>query len=80
MTDCLGKCMDDRHAQSNIDPAIAESITEKPHRTTEMQLGDTTFTIISVESDRARERLYDKVKRLILDSDTPVNAGASLST
>lgn len=40
----------------------------KPRRITEMQIGDTLFTVISVESDRARERLYDKVKRIILDS------------
>lgn len=40
----------------------------KPHRVTEMQVGDTLFTVVSVESDRARERLYDKVKRMILDS------------
>lgn len=42
----------------------------KPRRITEMQIGDTLFTVISVESDRARERLYDKVKRMILDSET----------
>ena len=41
----------------------------KPHRTSQMQLGDTLFTVISVESDRARERLYDKVKRMILNDD-----------
>lgn len=43
---------------------------ERPHRTTEMQIGDTMFTIVSVESDRARETLYDKVKRMILNSET----------
>lgn len=42
----------------------------KPRRITEMQVGDTVFTVISVESSRARERLYDKVKRLIMDSET----------
>ena len=41
----------------------------KPHRTSQMQLGDTLFTVISVESDRAREHLYDKVKRMILNDD-----------
>ena len=41
----------------------------KPHRTSQMQIGDTLFTVISVESDRARERLYDKVKRMILNDD-----------
>jgi len=41
----------------------------KPRRVTEIQIGDTIFTVVSVESDRARERLYDKVKRMILDSE-----------
>ena len=42
----------------------------KPSRVTEMQVGDTLFTVVSVESDRARERLYDKVKRMILNNET----------
>ena len=42
----------------------------KPHRTSQMQIGDTLFTVISVESDRAREHLYDKVKRMILNNET----------
>jgi len=41
----------------------------KPHRISQMQIGDTIFTVISVESDRARESLYDKVKRLILNDE-----------
>ena len=41
----------------------------KPHRISQMQIGDTLFTVISVESDRAREHLYDKVKRMILNDD-----------
>jgi hypothetical protein len=41
----------------------------KSHRTSQMQIGDTLFTVISVESDRAREHLYDKVKRMILNDD-----------
>ena len=40
----------------------------KPSRVTKTQVGDTVFTVVSVESDRAKEHLYDKVKRLILDS------------
>ena len=42
----------------------------KPHRTSRMQIGDTIFTVISVESERAREHLYDKVKRMILNDET----------
>ena len=43
---------------------------KKPSRVTEMLVGDTIFTVVSVESDRARERLYDKVKRMILNNET----------
>ena len=52
----------------------------KPIRVTEMQVGDTIFTVVSVESDRARERLYDKVKRMILNNEnteTPPSATAA---
>ena len=52
----------------------------KPSRVTEMQIGDTLFTVVSVESDRARERLYDKVKRMILNdenTETPPAATAA---
>lgn len=41
----------------------------KAHRVSEMRIGDTTFTVISVESGRAREHLYDKVKRMILNDE-----------
>ncbi len=52
---------------------------KKPYRTTEMQVGDTIFTIVSVESDRARERLYDKVKRMILNNDIPPSTESSIA-
>ena len=52
----------------------------KPHRTSQVQIGDTLFAVISVESDRAREHLYDKVKRMILNDEAqktiPVSAAA----
>ena len=36
-----------------------------------MQIGNTLFTVISVQSDSARETALDKVRKLILDhSDT----------
>ena len=41
----------------------------KPCLVTEMQIGDTLFTVISVESDRAREHLCDKLKRMILNDE-----------
>ena len=52
----------------------------KPSRVTELQVGDTLFSVVSVESDRARERLYDKVKRMILNdenTETPSTAAAA---
>ena len=52
---------------------------KKQYRTTEMQVGDTIFTIVSVESDRARERLYDKVKRMILNNDIPPATESSIA-
>lgn len=48
---------------------MQEVLTSKPHRIAEMQIGNAVFTVISVESDRAVERLYDKVKRLILNHE-----------
>ena len=57
------------------------SITNnKPSRVTEIQVGDTLFTVVSVDSDRAREHLYDKVKRMILNdenTETPTTATAA---
>ncbi len=38
----------------------------KPCRSTEMKVGNTIFTVISVQSEKAAETAYDKVKRLIL--------------
>ena len=50
--------------------AIQDKIPKnKPYRINEMQVGDTLFTVVSIESDRARERLYDKVKRMILNGE-----------
>ena len=39
-------------------------------RSTEMQIGNTLFTVISVQSDTAKETAFDKVKRLILSNCT----------
>lgn len=52
----------------------------KPHRTSQMQIGDTLFTVISVESDRAREHLYDKVKRMILNNESQETISVSTAT
>lgn len=55
-------------------------IHDKPSRVTEMQVGDTIFTVLSVESECARECLYDKVKRMILNDsaqETPTVSSAA---
>ena len=38
----------------------------KPCRTEEMKVGDTLFTVISVESGKAKETAYEKVRKLIM--------------
>lgn len=38
----------------------------KPCHSTEMTIGNTLFTVISVQGDAAKETAYDKVKKLIL--------------
>ncbi|MCR0588600.1 transposon-encoded TnpW family protein [[Clostridium] innocuum] len=40
----------------------------KPCRVSEMQIGTTLFTVISVESADAKESAYDKVKKLIINN------------
>ena len=40
----------------------------KPCRVSEMQIGATLFTVISVESADAKETAYDKVKKLIANN------------
>ena len=41
---------------------------ENPCRISELQVGDTFFTIVSVQSETARDTAYDKVKKLILSN------------
>ena len=40
---------------------------DRPCRVTEMKIGNTFFTVVSVQSDSAKETAYNKVKKLILD-------------
>lgn len=47
---------------------MVETLHEgKPCRVSEMQIGATLFTVISVESADAKETAYDKVKKLIVN-------------
>ena len=52
----------------------------KPYRVSEMQVGETVFTVISVESDLAKESLYNKVKRMILDSEENIVGNLPIPT
>lgn len=45
-----------------MDSAIA-TYNGKPCRSTEMTIGNTLFTVISVQGDAAKETAYDKVKK-----------------
>lgn len=45
----------------------------KPSRVTEMEVGNTLFTVISVQGEHARETAYDKVRKLILDHAADVS-------
>lgn len=52
----------------------------KPYRVSEMQVGETVFTVISVESDLAKESLYNKVKRMILDNEGQISGTLPIPT
>ena len=47
------------------DPVIT-TYQGRPCSVSKMTVGNTNFTVISVQSDHARETAYEKVKKLIL--------------
>ena len=50
-----------------IDMSAAVSTYEgRPCTVSEMTVGNTMFTVISVQSDSARETAFEKIKRLIM--------------
>ena len=59
---------------------VQENVKNKPHRITEMQVGNTLFTVISVQSDFAKETAFDKVKKLILSNCTMPTEKLSVSS
>ena len=59
---------------------IGDKSKSTPSRISEMQIGNTMFTIISVQSDNARESAFDKVKKLILDHASDVAENVSESS
>lgn len=48
-----------------------------PSRVTEMQVGNTLFTVVSIQSEHARETAYDKVRKLILNHASDADDDAS---
>ena len=49
-------------------------------RVTEMKIGDTLFTVISVQSEHAKETAYEKVQKLIMNHSSDVTENISLSS
>ncbi len=39
---------------------------DKPYRVSQMVVGNTEFTVISVQSESAKETLYEKLKKQIM--------------
>lgn len=52
--------------------AAASTYEGRPCTVSEMTVGNTLFTVISVQSDSARETAFEKVKKLILGNCTTV--------
>lgn len=76
---CRGIPPSDYRVKENI--MDINTITQnKPYRVSEMQVGETIFTVISMESDLARESLYNKVKRMILDSEGKIVGSLPIPT
>ena len=46
--------------------AAVSTYEGRPCTVSEMTVGNTLFTVISVQSDSARETAFEKIKRLIL--------------
>ncbi len=45
----------------------------QPCRTEEVTVGNTIFTVISVQSENARETAYEKIKKLILNHSSDIS-------
>ncbi len=61
-------------------PMEERTLDGKPCRVSEMQIGATLFTVISVESADAKETAYDKVKKLIVNNtNSPTKVCADYS-
>ena len=46
---------------------MTDTYEGRPCRVSETQIGNTLFTVISVQSDAAKENACTKIKKLILD-------------
>lgn len=59
---------------------IQENVKIRPHRITEIKIGNTLFTVISVQSEFAKETAFDKVQKLILSNCTMPTEKLSVSS
>lgn len=56
------------NGQKGDTAVVIETYKGKACRKAEMQIGETMFTVISVQSEAAKETAYEKVKKLVLNS------------
>ena len=54
-----------------------DTFRDRPFRVSEMTVGNTLFTVISVQSENAKETPCDKVKRLILEHSRDIPDSAT---
>lgn len=54
-----------------------DTFRDRPFRVSEMTVGNTLFTVISVQSENAKETPCDKVKRLILEHSRDISDSAT---
>ena len=54
-----------------------DTFRDRPFRVSEITVGNTLFTVISVQSENAKETPCDKVKRLILEHSRDIPDSAT---
>ena len=72
--------MTDLQKDGRENNVIGDKSKSTPSRISEIQIGDTLFTVISVQSNNARESAYDKVRKLILNHAADITENVSESS
>ena len=72
--------MTDLQKDGSVCKTSENIIQNTPSRVSEIQIGDTLFTVISVQSNNARESAYDKVRKLILNHAADITENVSESS